>query len=275
MILFNNETLWNSSEKGICMDSGIQISFGTEHRRRLSAQLPVGEFRARASALIAVCTLAVAISTTAKTALAEGAVMRLRLSFLEYFYVNCDQSVWDPVTITLEDWCVYGNDGYFEGVGCVDAATDCKVVWTANSVAADKSAAGWNRFYSCAFGRMPCMPYDFGPFYSPIEGILTSEQPFWTQIFSDTATGGFNARPETEVRLHNSGSGISGAFTYCREDFDASGDTNFADLSILLLAWGGGWGGWVPPRLDLDDSGEIDGGDMALILLSLGPCPSW
>jgi len=65
-------------------------------------------------------------------------------------------------------------------------------------------------------------------------------------------------------------------YTFCREDFDASGTIDGSDLGTLLAYWG--WGNsdgnpiYFVARLDLDDSGAIDGADLGILLAHWGEC---
>jgi hypothetical protein len=64
-------------------------------------------------------------------------------------------------------------------------------------------------------------------------------------------------------------------FTYCRDDFDASGSIDGADLGLLLSWWGNTYENSdlsLSPRVDLDDSGSIDGADLGVLLAHWGEC---
>jgi hypothetical protein len=65
-------------------------------------------------------------------------------------------------------------------------------------------------------------------------------------------------------------------YTFCREDFDASGSIDGGDLGILLAVWGAGDETyppiWMCARADLDDSGSIDGADLGILLAHWGDC---
>jgi hypothetical protein len=64
-------------------------------------------------------------------------------------------------------------------------------------------------------------------------------------------------------------------FTYCRDDFDASGSIDGADLGLLLSWWGNTYKNSdlsLSPRVDLDDSGFIDGADLGILLAHWGEC---
>jgi hypothetical protein len=65
-------------------------------------------------------------------------------------------------------------------------------------------------------------------------------------------------------------------YTFCREDFDASGSIDGGDLGILLAVWGAGDETyppmWMCARVDLDDSGSIDGADLGILLAHWGEC---
>jgi hypothetical protein len=64
-------------------------------------------------------------------------------------------------------------------------------------------------------------------------------------------------------------------FTYCRDDFDASGGIDGADLGLLLSWWGNTYKNSdlsLSPRVDLDDSGAIDGADLGILLAHWGEC---
>jgi len=64
-------------------------------------------------------------------------------------------------------------------------------------------------------------------------------------------------------------------FTFCREDFDASGAIDGADLAVLLHLWHreaiDGSLYWCG-RVDLNDDGQIDGSDLAFLLNAWGAC---
>jgi hypothetical protein len=64
-------------------------------------------------------------------------------------------------------------------------------------------------------------------------------------------------------------------FTYCRDDFDASGSIDGEDLGLLLSWWGNTYENSdlsLSPRVDLDDSGSIDGADLGILLAHWGEC---
>jgi len=60
-------------------------------------------------------------------------------------------------------------------------------------------------------------------------------------------------------------------YTFCREDFDASGIIDGGDLGTLLAWWGFAHIDFVA-RLDLDDDGTISGADLGILLSRWGEC---
>jgi hypothetical protein len=54
----------------------------------------------------------------------------------------------------------------------------------------------------------------------------------------------------------------------CPSDINQSGETNGADLGILLAAWGD----QPQPGLDLDGDGDVNGADLGILLAGWGPC---
>lgn len=103
---------------------------------------------------------------------------------------------------------------------------------------------------------------------SYVGGTLRSSTPFWTELHAPDAdwTHAVNERP---LCFQNEGQRVPAQFTFCQQDFDASGETDFGDLACLLIELGSSQY-WA--RFDLDETGEIDMADVALLLLSLGPC---
>lgn len=65
-------------------------------------------------------------------------------------------------------------------------------------------------------------------------------------------------------------------YTFCREDFDASGSIDGGDLGALLACWGAGNETYPPifmcERVDLDDDGTISGADLGILLSRWGEC---
>ncbi len=56
----------------------------------------------------------------------------------------------------------------------------------------------------------------------------------------------------------------------CIADVDGDGDTDGADLGVLLGAWGSPSG----PLGDINADGSVDGSDLGILLASWGPCPA-
>ncbi len=109
-------------------------------------------------------------------------------------------------------------------------------------------------------------------FFCTLPYELSSDQPFWTNVWTNSNEGGFNRDPRLCYSIgSNIGWPTQICFTRCVEDFDASGIIDFADMSLLLMCWGS-----VDTfqRLDLDASGQVDGADLSLFLMVLGPCES-
>jgi hypothetical protein len=59
----------------------------------------------------------------------------------------------------------------------------------------------------------------------------------------------------------------------CPTDTDGDGDTDAADLALLLGSWGSCGPGEPCECLDTDTSGSIDAFDLAVLLGAWGPCP--
>ncbi len=58
----------------------------------------------------------------------------------------------------------------------------------------------------------------------------------------------------------------------CPTDTDGDGDTDAADLALLLGSWGPCGPGEPCECLDNDSSGSIDAFDLAVLLGAWGPC---
>ncbi len=58
----------------------------------------------------------------------------------------------------------------------------------------------------------------------------------------------------------------------CPTDTDGDGDTDAADLAVLLGSWGPCGPGEPCECLDNDTSGSIDAFDLAVLLGAWGPC---
>ena len=54
----------------------------------------------------------------------------------------------------------------------------------------------------------------------------------------------------------------------CPSDINRSGETNGADLGILLASWGN----QPQPGIDLDGDGAVNGADLGILLAGWGPC---
>jgi hypothetical protein len=66
-------------------------------------------------------------------------------------------------------------------------------------------------------------------------------------------------------------------FTFCRDDFDASGAIDGGDISMMMLWWGSNNANgllYFCSRMDLDDDGEVGSSDLSLLLLDWGECPT-
>ena len=94
-------------------------------------------------------------------------------------------------------------------------------------------------------------------------------QTSWGLVWWETQGGSF----EQEAISANGDMG----FTFCRDDFDASGAIDGGDISMMMLWWGSNNANgllYFCSRMDLDDDGEVGSSDLSLLLLDWGECPT-
>ena len=163
---------------------------------------------------------------------------------------------------------VIHSTGLVESYGCPSTV---KFAWSSNMLQVFELEAPFGQCYYWV-----CPESCFQTLRIQGKATIESDVPFWTQLFGYADdTNGSNALPQTVYTLSN-GPGLWGIdnlsnikFTFTREDFDASGEVDSADLSLLFLCYGQNWG-----RVDLDDNGIIDSADLSLLLLNFGDCSS-
>lgn len=78
-----------------------------------------------------------------------------------------------------------------------------------------------------------------------------------------------DVRLRTLISFDTDRDGLSDFAEDCPTDLDGNGDTNFADVSLLLMEMGDSGS-----MSDQDGSGTVDLSDLALLLQGLGPCPA-
>ena len=222
------------------------------------------------SGTIVVC-LALLTQTT-------GAADTSKMSMPEMtFTITARQSGWHQGCNPTSDACtdvtpsnttVIHSTGLVESYGCPSTV---KFAWSSNMLQVFEISAP---FMECYYWI--CPESCFFPGFIGGTATIESDVPFWTQLlgFTDVTNGG-GALPQTVYTL-SSGPGLWNIdnlsnikFTFTREDFDASGEVDSADLSLLFLLYGQNWG-----RVDLDDNGIIDSSDLGLLLINMGDCSS-
>lgn len=221
------------------------------------------------SGTIVVC-LALLTQTT-------GAADTAKMSMPEMkFTITARQSGWNQGCNPTSDACtdvtpsnttVIHSTGLVESYGCPSTV---KFAWSSNMLQVFEIDAPFTQCYYWI-----CPESCFFPGFIGGMATIESDVPFWTAIFGGDSSSGGNALPQTVYTL-NGGPGWWGIenlsnikFTFTREDFDASGEVDSADLSLLFTFYGGHW-----PRVDLDDNGVIDLADVSLVLLGFGDCSS-
>ncbi len=173
----------------------------------------------------------------------------------------------------------HGSDGAFTSLSNCGSAVRCfQAEWSSNAVQVTVSVDLRKQCWDC-LGSYSCDGCAWGLMGPMIDRfVFESSTPFFLPAFSTLTLNSAEGLYQTEPKLthddyvanNGGGTGFDFIFTPCREDFDASGEVDFADFSLLLLYWGG-W--WCPPRMDFDSSGEIDGSDLSMLLLATGSCP--
>lgn len=78
-----------------------------------------------------------------------------------------------------------------------------------------------------------------------------------------------DVRLRTLLSFDTDRDGHSDVAETCPSDLDGNGDTDFADLSLLLMDMGDSG-----TMTDQDGSGTVDLADLAMLVTSVGPCPA-
>lgn len=173
----------------------------------------------------------------------------------------------------------HGDDGSFVASGtCNGSEPVFRIEWEPNAARAGAWIATREEWFSrgsaCipACGCEPCLRYTGGGWSWQVK--IESRVPFWCGL--SEPIGYMQSEPITQWNIGLGQLPYGDAlyeirFTACREDLDASGEVDSADVGLMLLFWGC-VSCDVPDRFDLDASQGIDGADLALLLLSSGTC---
>lgn len=189
-------------------------------------------------------------------------------TYFSWFSVcnTCSTTVPDN-PITFEE-TFEANGSFFNSGSCAGAQHAFVADWSDNCLLIGTTSLNLFQQSQACLGPCECICIQWN---GGLDILYTSSTPFFLACWSGLTGPEGLFQTEPKMSQHSGAPGFGPfdlRFTACREDFDASGQIDFSDVSVMLLFWGDTF-----PRLDLDGSGTLDSGDLSLLLLSWGECP--